>query len=169
MGYTSYLEKYEIIRVTPTLDTSQYVSGDVLFHSLEIPNAVREDGGCSKLVAMFIISQATKDVDMEFYFSENTLVLGTQNATADVADSAIEAANISGTIISDASIGKTAGLDNSKIYRVCDAGNGADNFNANPILLQAASGSKSVYLGAIGLATVTYAADDIDLVFHIEK
>tara|TARA_X000001388_G_scaffold15867_1_gene9762 strand:+ start:2136 stop:2642 length:507 start_codon:yes stop_codon:yes gene_type:complete len=163
------LSNYDVIRVTPTLDTSEYVSGDVLFHSLEIPNAVYGNGGCSKLVAMFVVSQATTDVDIEFYFSENTLVLGTQNATANVADGTLEAGNITGTIISDASIGKTAGLDNAKIYRVCDAGNGADNFNANPILLQAAAGSTSAYVGAVGLATVTYAADDIDLVFHIQK
>ena len=31
MGYTSYLEKYEIIRVTPTLSTDAYAVGDVAF------------------------------------------------------------------------------------------------------------------------------------------
>tara|TARA_R100001443_G_C3335264_1_gene173271 strand:+ start:466 stop:969 length:504 start_codon:yes stop_codon:yes gene_type:complete len=160
---------YKVIRVTPTLDTNEYDSGDVLFHSLEIPNAVIGLGGCSKLIAMFIVSQATTDVDMEFYFSENTLVLGTQNATADVADGTLEAGNIIASVTSDVSVGKTAGLDTAKIFRVCDAGNGASNFNANPILLQAADNSTSVYLGGVCFDTVTYAADDLDLILHLER
>ena len=47
----------KIIRVTPTLDTSAYAVGDVLFNSVEIPNAVKEDGGCSKLTGMYILNQ----------------------------------------------------------------------------------------------------------------
>ena len=160
---------YKIIRVTPTLDTNEYDSGDVLFHSLEIPDAVIGLGGCSKLVAMFVVSQNATDVDMEFIFSENTLALGTQNATADVADSAIEAANITGHLVLDANEGKTSHIDTSKIFRVSDAGNASANWGAGPILLQAADDSTSVYVGGLGGATVTYAADDIDLILHLER
>ena len=72
----------KIIRVTPVLDTSEYAVGDVLFNSVAIPNAVKEIGGCSKLVAMFVLNQSVSDVDVDFIFSENSLTLGTQNETA---------------------------------------------------------------------------------------
>ena len=48
---------YKIIRVTPTLDTSAYADGDVLFTATEIPNAVVGLGGCSKLVGAYIFDK----------------------------------------------------------------------------------------------------------------
>ena len=48
--------KRRVIRVTPTLDTSAYSANDVLFNATAIPNAVKEDGGCSKLVGITIIN-----------------------------------------------------------------------------------------------------------------
>jgi hypothetical protein len=50
-----------------------------------------------------------------------------------------------------------------------DAG-GSSTLLTSPLLLQAASNSTSVYVVGIltGSATPTYAADDIDLIFHIE-
>ena len=172
MGYTNYLDKYEIIRVTPTLSTDAYAVGDVLFHSLEIPNAVRESGGCSKLVAMYIVNQDTTDVDIDFIFSENSAVFGTINATANLDDDVLQAANITGFLTLDAGESSTSQLDNSEIKRVgvTDAG-GNSTLVTSPILIQAAPNSKSVYVVGIltGSNTPTYAADDIDLVFHIEK
>ena len=61
---------YNIIRVTPTLDTSAYAQGDVLFTATAIPNAVKGDGGCSMLVAMYVLNQETTEIDIEFIFSE---------------------------------------------------------------------------------------------------
>ncbi len=159
-----------IIRVTPTLDTSAYAVGDVLFHSLEIPRAVIEKGGCSKLVSMFMFNQNATDMDIDFVFSENTLALGTQNASADVADDALEAGNITGFLFLDSSVSSTSHIDNAEIKRVGESGTGDDSNSVQPsILLQAASDSTSVYLGAMIVAgTPTLAADDIDIILHIE-
>ena len=172
MGYTNYLDKYEIIRVTPTLSTDAYAVDDVLFTGVEIPNVVREDGGCSKLVAMYIVNQDTTDVDIDFIFSENSAVFGTINATANLDDDVLQAANITGFLTLDAGESSTSQLDNSEIKRVgvTDAG-GNSTLVTSPILIQAAPNSKSVYVVGIltGSNTPTYAADDIDLVFHIEK
>ena len=174
MGYTSYLQKYEIIRVTPTLDTNAYAQGDVLFVATEIPNAVREVGGCSKLVAMYIVNQNTTDVDIDFIFSENSAVFGTINATANLDDDVLQAANITGFLTLDAGeiSASTSQIDTSEIKRVGVVDSGGDStLLTAPILIQAASNSTSVYVVGIltGSATPTYAADDIDLVFHIEK
>ena len=35
----------KVIRVIPTIETSEYASGDVIFNSVAIPNAVMGKGG----------------------------------------------------------------------------------------------------------------------------
>ena len=162
--------KYAIIRVTPVLSTDAYAAGDVLFVPTEIPNAVKGNGGCSKLVAMYLLNQNLTDIDIDLIFSENTGTIGTINATADIADGDLEAMNITGFVHLDASIGTTAGLDNAEIKRAIDVGTGDQGTAATPILIQAASNSTSVYVsGVIIGGTPTLAADDIDLIFHIEQ
>jgi len=159
----------KIIRVTPTLDTSEYAVGDVLFNSVAIPNAVISNGGCSKLVAMFVLNQSVSDIDVDFIFSENSLTLGTQNATANIADADMEAGNIIGFLHLDSNIGTTQGLDNSEIKRVHDTGAGDSGGSiATPVLLQAAAGSTNVYIAATTGTVATHQADAIDLIFHIE-
>ena len=163
--------KYSIIRVTPTLDTSTYAQGDVLFVATEIPNAVLGNGGCSKLIGMYILNQNLTDVDVDFIFCENSAVFGTINETANISDSTIEAANVTGFLHLDSSVAGRSQIDTSEIKRVGIYDSGDTTLLASPILIQAAAGSTSVYVVAIltGSATPTYAADDIDLIFHIEK
>ena len=55
---------FKVIDVTPTLDTSEYASGDVLFDKVEIPNAVLGNGGCSKLIGLTISSKRSADTDI---------------------------------------------------------------------------------------------------------
>lgn len=172
MGYASYLEKYEIIRVTPTLSTDAYAVGDVFFVGTEIPNAVREDGGCSKLINMFVLDQSdVQDTSLLFVYSEGNTALGTINATADISDANIEGLNIIGINNLVATQADTdSKIDTSIIHQVLPPTlTGESSFQ--PMLLQAASGSSSVYVQAIltSSTTPTYAADDIDLIFHIEK
>ena len=159
----------KVIRVTPTLDTDEYAVGDVLFNSVAIPNAVLVNGGCSKLVAMYVLNQSTVDVDLDFIFSENSLTLGTQNATANIADADMEAGNVLGFLHMDSSVGGTSHLDASEIKRVQDTGAGDSGGSiATPVLLQAAAGSTNVYIAATTGTVATHQADAIDLIFHIE-
>ena len=157
---------YAIIRVTPTLSTDAYADGDVLFNSVAIPNAVLGNGGCSKLTGMFILNQNTTVIDGTFIFSENAMTLGTINATANISDADIEAGNITGKVHLDGSESGTGHLDNAKLY---NAAYNASVEHSVPQLLQAAAGSTSVYVACIITGgTPTLAADDIDLIFHIE-
>lgn len=163
MGNTA--SNYNIIRVTPTLDTSAYAQGDVLFTATAIPNAVRGNGGCSKLVSMYVLNQLTTDVDIAYIFSEGSTALGTINATANISDANLEALNINGFLHQDASEAGTLQLDNADLHKVYDAPD-----NGTPLLLQAAADTTTVYVQGIltGSATPTYAADDIDLILHIQ-
>ena len=161
---------YKIITVTPTLDTSgAYANGDVLFNGLAIPNAVLGNGGCSKLINMYIYNQAGQVIDATFIFSQNSLTLGTQHATASVGDDAMEAAKLTGMVLLDGSASTTASIDNSRLF--------SSTYNASvqdfiPLLLQAADDSTSVYVSATvddGTPDFSSAgADALDLILHIQ-
>ena len=157
-----------IIRVTPTLDTNAYAQGDVLFVATEIPHAVMGKGECSRLLAAFCLSQAHSNADdLDVYFTEANTALGTINATANISDANIEAIGLCGIMKVDADVAVTAQLDTSKVNQLINL-NGA--LASQPILLQAATDSTSVYFQAVitSNTTPTYAADDLDFIFHIE-
>ena len=160
---------FEIIWVTPTLDTNAYAQGDVLFVATAIPNAVIGSKGCSKLIAAYCLSLVHGNADdIDVYFTEGSTALGTINATANIADGDIEAIGLCGLMKVDADVGVTSLLDTSKVNQLINL-NGA--LASQPILLQAASGSTSVYFQAVitSATTPTYDADDLDFIFHIQR
>ena len=161
---------FEVIRVTPTIDTNAYGAGEVLFTTTEIPNAVIGNGGCSKLVGMYVLDTANQTADVNFVFSEGNTALGTINATADISDGDIVANNVLGYARLDDDQAGTAGhIDNSQIHQVLPASGVAEDSNST-MLLQAPAGSTSVYVqGVITSGTPTYSADSLTLVFHIQK
>tara|TARA_R100000664_G_C2662528_1_gene78079 strand:+ start:11 stop:523 length:513 start_codon:yes stop_codon:yes gene_type:complete len=170
MGYTSYLEKYEIIRVTPTLNNGvAYQAGDVMFTATEIPNAVRENGGCSKIVRCYLMDQDRETYDCQLIFTEKNTALGTINETANISDEDMEAIGFCGVYLIQTDAAQIGLIDNTKIMAAQEL-SGEDE-SVNPFLIQAESGSTSVYVsGIIVTGTPTFtAADDIDIILHIEK
>ncbi len=160
---------FSVIRVTPTLSTDQYAIGDVLFTATEIPNAVIGNGGCSKLVGMYVLDTAEQSTDMRFVFSEGNTALGTINATANISDGDIVANNVLGfAYLDDDQAATASNLDNCQIHQVLPA-SGREEDSTPSMLLQAAAGSTSVYVqGIVADGTPTYAADSLTLIFHIE-
>tara|TARA_R100000655_G_scaffold36845_1_gene71282 strand:- start:180 stop:695 length:516 start_codon:yes stop_codon:yes gene_type:complete len=171
MGYTSYLEKYEIIRVTPTLDTSAYSNNDVFFNATEIPNAVRESGGCSRLLDITILNEDNVDCAVDLVFMQVSKDLGTINdvvgSNSKWTNALAKAAKVLGVVKIDMTDSFT-NLVNNIVYTYNNFGTGSGGMA--PFLLQAESDSTSVYVAAvIRDGTPTCAADDWELVFHIEK
>ena len=160
---------FKVIRVTPTLSTDAYADNDVLFDTIEIPNAVIGNGGCSKLISVSIVSQNTTLVDMDIVFMQESTNLGTINAAVDIADSDLEAAKMLGYVSLD---GSNSGISlvNSVLFTTAAGAEGTTQLDRSfPILLQAEDDSTSVYFSAILRdQTPTYAADDLDFMFHIE-
>ena len=168
--------KYSIVRVTPTISGTAYADGDVLFLTTEIPNAVRGEGGYSKLVAVTIIDQhtvledANADFDLVFMGAQKNLIgaisPGSSGGVA-ISDANLEAANILGgfEVDSDDNIVK---LGTSNIVHVgSSTGNAASH--GLPMMLKAESGSTSVYFAGIARAALNFdTTDDLDFVFHIE-
>ena len=169
MGNT--VSNYTIIRVTPTLSTDAYAQGDVLFTATEIPDAVRGNGGCSMLMGMFLLDQSDiADSDIDFFFSEGSTAFGTINETAGISDADLEAIGINGFCKCDASVAQTSShIDTARMHHII-GGAAAASSVAPLMLLQAASASTSVYVQGLltSATTPTYAADDIDLIFHIK-
>ena len=160
----------KIIRVTPTLDTNAYAEEDVLFVATEIPNAVLEKGGCSKLVGAYMFDKSDQATDIVFVWTEGNTALGTINATANISDADLLANNICGITKIDSDQATTANeIDNSKILQMLPASITGEN-TQDLLLLQAASDSTSVYVQAIifSATTPTYADGDIQLILHIE-
>ena len=160
----------KIIRVTPTLDTSTYAAGDVIFNSVEIPDAVLGKGGCSKLAAAFLHSSNTDNLEFEMILTENAATFGTVNATANISDADLRAANILGYLGCESADDTTQYIDGSEIKRIYDGRSSASSATpkADPIFLQAASNSTSVYFAVLGGSSIAYAANDLQFIFHIE-
>ena len=159
-----------IIRVTPTLSTDAYAQGDVLFTATEIPRAVLEKGGCSKLVNAYIMDQDRDTYDLDLIFTEKNTAIGTLNATADISDANMEAIGVCGFCRFKSDVAFMGGIDQVRLIRWSETVADSERTSAGPIFLQADSDSTSVYVsGIISSGTPTFAAaDDIDIVLHIE-
>ena len=159
----------EIIRITPTLSTSAYAGGDVAFTATEIPNAVIGKGGCSKIINAYVMDQDRDTYDLDLIFTEKNTALGTINATADISDANMEAIGFCGSLILKSDEAQSSVIDNVRIIATQSMSGTGES--VEPFLIQAENDSTSVYVsGVFSDGTPTFAAaDDIDLIFHIEK
>jgi hypothetical protein len=160
----------KIIRVTPTLSTDAYADGDVLFDPVELPNAVPSRGGVSLLRSMYIIDKEKQTADIQFSFFENSTSLGTVNATANIAHDDYVNGNFLGMWMQDADTGESADIDNLTVNSsVSLDGGGTSAVYTGPMLIQAAEGSRSIYVtGHLSSGTPTYAADSLQLIFNVQ-
>ena len=161
-----------IIRVTPTLSTDAYAQGDVLFTATEIPRAVLEKGGCSKLVGAYIFDKSDSSDDVIFVFTEGNTALGTINdavgSNSKWTNALAKAAKVLGVINIDWSQNNNDFVNNL-IYTQGSGGGPNTAGEGIPFLLQAESDSTSVYVAAVSRGgTPTCAADDYELILHIE-
>ena len=170
MGNTA--SDYTIIRVTPVLTASEaYSDSDVLFTATEIPNAVRGNGGCSKVLGAWLMDQDRDTYSFDMLFTELNTAIGTIHATANIDDPSMEAIGLCGALKYNSALGVAPDLDTVKIgkFQSLFGGDAGEHFD-NSLLIQAAAGSTSVYIsGVLASGTPTFAAvDDIDIILHIQ-
>ena len=163
-------QEYKVITVTPSLtigSPTAFGAADVFFNATEIPGAVKEHGGCSKLLGIGIVDQADQNLDLTFVFMQVAKDLGTVNAVVDISDTNLEAAKIMGIVTVDFSTVQVDLVASKAAY--FSGGAATAGINQLPMLLQAASNSSSIYVAAITNGTPTLAAaDDVDLLFHVQ-
>ena len=164
---------FAIIRITPTISATAYDAGDVLFLTTEIPNAVRGDAGCSKLINITMVSQHDAEDDVGLIFMSNSQNLigslspGSTGGPA-LSDANLEAAEVTGVVKLNAS-DNTLSVGGADVYSTANNYRNSSYTSFRPMLLQAAAGSTSVYVAGIAIDAQDYAAvDDLDLAFHIQ-
>jgi len=166
------LSKYAVIRVAPTLDTSAYADDDVFFNSTEIPSAVLGNGGSSKLIGVTILNEDDVAHDIDIIFMQKSTDLGTINdavgSNSKWTNALAKAAGVLGVVTIDWSL-SNANMVNNLIFTTANANPSAKS-EGLPILLQAESNSTSVFMAAVSRGgTPTVAADDYEIILHIER
>ena len=165
-------KKGKIIRVTPTMDAgTAYASGDVLFNSTEIPNAVRVKGGSSKLVGAFLNNHKDSSFNFDLVFTEKQANLGTINDAVGSGslwtETLAKASGVIGFLETEAG-DNDINLINSQLVKLhMDT---AHTIGFFPMLLQGASDSTSIYFAGIDrTGSIDFGADDLEFIFHIER
>lgn len=141
-----------VVTVTPTCDTNAYASGDLIFDSTEIANAVRANGYCCVLQSITLLDKADQGVAMTLVLLNAATDMGTLNEAPNPDDT--EAA----TIIGHVPVAATDYLDvgASKIACIRNIG----------LTLKAGASATSLYVAAInGTGTPTYGANDLVIQF----
>ncbi len=163
-----------VIRVTPTVTGVTYANNDILFDTTEVPLAVGKKGECSKLVSAMIVSKSNSLCDIELFFCQVNQSVGTVNAARNVSDADFATAKVLGRITLDSSAdnynyggGRVHNFDRqSETYETTDQWK-----SRFPLLLQAASGTTSVFCFAFIAGTdVTpdFSVGDLELVLGVE-
>ena len=164
--------KYAVIRVQPTLNTSAYADDDVFFNSTEIPSAVIGNGGSSKLVGVTILNEDDVAHDIDIIFMQKSSDLGTINeavgSNSKWTNALAKQAGVLGVVTIDWSL-SNANMVNNLIFTTANANPSAKS-EGLPILLQAEDDSTSVFMAAVSRGgTPTVAADDYEIILHIER
>ena len=158
----------KIIRVDATDITLGETNANAVVHStLEIPNAVSVPGGTSILRKIMIVDKDLEKHDLKLIFMEDNISLGTIDSAPDI-DTPTFFNSIIGTIDVDWSLGDTDISTLSSIWN--SGGEAGDISEMTPLMLQAAEGSTSVYMGCLaqGVAIDFAVASDLKYIFHIE-
>jgi hypothetical protein len=134
-----------VITVTPTCDTSAYSSGDLIFDSVEVANAVRTKGDAALLESVTILDKDDQGSAFYLVFANAATDFGTLNGAPDPDDT--ECATVLGWIAVTAS--DYLDLGGAKVATLRGLG----------LLLKAAADSTSLYVAAVnGTGTPTYTA-----------
>ena len=78
--------KIDWIQVTPTLDTSAYASGDLLFDVTTITSAALASGGAVELVSVMVLDEDDNGTAVDLYLTNLSTSWGTFNAALAATD-----------------------------------------------------------------------------------
>ena len=164
-----------IVRVKPTLLTAQTDDDDVMFNATEIPNAVRTQGGLSKLRGITVLDNNQRSAAMNIFFMQVQTNFGTQGSNPNITDANLSTAKVIGAIDWAHTDGQCVISQDSGSASISTSMGQSDNstWRSLPMLLQAENNSTSVYFTAtLNMAdnsNKTYpAVDTLEFIFHIE-
>lgn len=135
--------------VTLSLDTSAYADGDVLADTQTLTDAVRVAGGRALLHSLVVIDEDDQKQTFDLLFFSANRSLGTENAAPSISDA--NARDFLGSV--RVSTGDYLDLGGVAVATVRNVG----------LFLEAAAGSRDLYLGAIVRGAATYTASGLRL------
>lgn len=141
----------DVVSITPTLDTSAYTAGDVLFATTSFTGAVRMNDGRSLLQSLVVIDKDDQKPAFDLHFFSSNVTSGAFNGAPSISDS--DAGNYLGSVSIAASDYKDLG--GVSVATIKNIG----------LLLEAASGATNVYAFAVVSTTPTHTASG--LVFRL--
>lgn len=136
--------------ITPTLDTSIYASGDVLFDTVSIGNLARKNDFTGLIQMIRVNDEDDQKAAMDLVFFHTTQTLGTINAAASISDAS--ARDILGVVPIVA--GDYIDLGGVSVATLRNVG----------LWFRPTTGARTVYVGAITRGTPTHTASGIRLV-----
>lgn len=139
----------DVLDVTLSLDTNAYADGDVLADTQEVASAYRVATGRLYLKTVVVLDEDDQGQALDLIFLNANTSLGTENSAPNISDS--NARNIIGRV--SIGSGDFYDLGGARIAVVDAAG----------LLMEAGSGSTSLYVAAISRGTGTYSASGIRL------
>lgn len=139
----------DVFPVTLSLDTSAYVSGDVLADTQVLTDAMLVAGGRAILQSVVVIDEDDQKQGFILLFFSSSQSLGTENAAPDVSDSEIR--EFLGKVTVNA--GDYLDLGGASVAQP----------SFTPFLLEAAADSKDLYVAALSQGTGTYSASGLKL------
>lgn len=147
---------YNLLEVTPTINTVEYDIGDCLFVSTEIEGFFRGDNDAAEIKSVTIIDRGSNEPDMGIYLTTNSTTLGSINATADAADTVVDDVQCIIPVVTADYLGGAGYTDNSSVACITDPAN--DGIGC----IVKAEASRSLYICAIlQQAVETFAVGDL--------
>lgn len=138
-----------IITVSPTLDTSQYVTGDLLANPTEIPLALDDVRMTGILHSVAVLDKSDQAIAFDILIFDQTITTGTLNNAFSP---------------SDADMANCLGAINVPAAGFFDCANSQLNFIGN-IGMVVKSTTTSLYFVLVSRGTATYAANGIQIKF----
>ncbi len=147
---------YNLLEVTPTVNTDEYAVGDCLFVSTEIEGFFRGNNDAAEIKSVTIIDRSSDEPDMAIYLTTNSTTLGAINATADAADTVVDDVQCIIPVVTADYLGGANHTDNASIACLTDPAN--DGIGC----IVKADNSRSLYICAIlQQAAETFAVGDL--------
>ena len=143
-----------VLTLSPTIDTTTYAPGDVLFSTTELAGATRSTGGRSYVQSIHILDEDDQGYGFDLLFLNASTTIGAVNAACAVTDT--NARNIIGRITVTTS--DYLDLGGSRVATLRNVG----------MMLQS-SGTTSIYAAAVTTGTGLHTASGIKLQIGLKQ
>ena len=148
--------EFNLLEVTPTINTVEYDVGDCIFVSTEIGGFFRGTNDSAEIKSLTIIDRSVDAPAMYVYLTTNSTTLGAINATANGADAVVDDVQCIIPVVAADFLGGANFTDTCGVACITDPSN--DGIGC----IVKASGSRSMYICAILAAGAeTFAAGDL--------